>query len=81
MVDPGFALTLFAIAAAITAVLVWPGRGVAWRMARVLRSTERVQLEDALKHLVHCEREGRSASPVARPCLPTIPSTMPTVWR
>lgn len=62
MVDPGFALTLFTALAAITAVVVWPGRGVAWRIARVLRSTERVQLEDALKHLVHCEREGRSAS-------------------
>lgn len=62
MVDPVLALSLFVIAAMLVAGLIWPGRGVAWRIARVLRSTERVELEDALKHLVHCEREGRSAS-------------------
>lgn len=62
MVDPAAALVVFAILVAFLGLLFWPGRGVVSRVARVARSSERVQLEDALKHLVQCEREGRSAS-------------------
>ncbi|MGD8277834.1 MAG: metal-dependent transcriptional regulator [Gemmatimonadota bacterium] len=62
MVDPGVALLGFAVAGAVLALLFWPQRGVVPRVARVFRTSERVELEDALKHLVQCEREGRRVS-------------------
>ena len=62
MVDPVAALAVFAVLAALAGALAWPGRGIVARVRRRFRSTERVELEDALKHLVQCEREGIAAS-------------------
>jgi DtxR family Mn-dependent transcriptional regulator len=48
--------------AALVAVLLWPGRGILARVARMRRESERVRLEDGLKHLLDCERAGRIAT-------------------
>jgi DtxR family transcriptional regulator, Mn-dependent transcriptional regulator len=55
MVNPAVALGLFALLLVIAAVVFWPRIGLAARAGRMLRMTERVRLEDALKHLYHCE--------------------------
>ena len=60
MVDPLLALGVFAALAATTAVLLWPEKGLVARVRRRLGVTERVLLEDALKHLHACERRDRS---------------------
>ncbi len=62
MADPLVALILFGVAAMAAALLFWPGRGLVSRLARLLRMTERVRIEDALKHLYDCEYSGKPAS-------------------
>lgn len=52
---PGFALFLFTISVLGLYFLLRPGRGLLPRFIRMLRMTERVRLEDALKHLLHGE--------------------------
>lgn len=49
--EPSFALFLFALAALLAAVLFWPDRGVVERLQAMTRSSERVELEDAIKHV------------------------------
>jgi DtxR family Mn-dependent transcriptional regulator len=59
MSDP---LSVLLIAVAVTAsgyVLFRPGRGYFWHWQRVRRMTERVLIEDALKHLYDCEYRGQ----------------------
>lgn len=51
MVDPLIALSSAAAIAAAAVLLLRPGRGLLWRGLRMLRATERVRIEDALKHL------------------------------
>lgn len=60
--DPGQALTVFAAVVALLAILFWPRAGVVPRLLRLLRLGERVRLEDALKHVYTCQREGQSCS-------------------
>jgi hypothetical protein len=60
MADPALALVWFTIAAAVLLVLFWPRHGLAVRLTRVLRMTERVRIEDALKHSYNEEYSGRS---------------------
>ena len=55
MVNPSLALMIAAVFAAGAAALFWPERGVYWRWEHVLRASERVLSEDALKHLFDCE--------------------------
>jgi DtxR family Mn-dependent transcriptional regulator len=62
MTDPATALAVFFAAAAVLAAVLWPGRGVAAKVARLLRHTSRILAEDALKHVYHCEVAGRTAS-------------------
>jgi len=62
MVDPALALLVFGLLVGVLALLLWPRRGVAARLVRVLRMTERVRSEDALKHLYNCEYEGRKGT-------------------
>ncbi|MGK7313306.1 MAG: metal-dependent transcriptional regulator [Candidatus Longimicrobiales bacterium M2_2A_002] len=62
MPDPIITLSVFALLVALLAVLLWPGRGLLARVRRVRRETERVRLEDGLKHLLDCERALRSPS-------------------
>lgn len=63
MVDPGFALAAFAGLCALLAVLLWPGRGLLPRWLQFARFSERVRLEDALKH-VFASRQAQQACSV-----------------
>jgi len=65
MVDPALALLVFGILALATALLLWPERGLVPRLARLLGVTERVRLEDALKHLYKCDYSGRPCTLVS----------------
>jgi len=58
MVDPVVALGAFAVLVAIAAVLLWPRWGLAARVSRASRLTDRVLLEDAVKHVYTCESVG-----------------------
>lgn len=62
MVDPSFALLVFLLLCLLGGVLFWPRRGLVARISDVLGMTERVRLEDALKHLYKCEYAGRPCS-------------------
>jgi DtxR family transcriptional regulator, Mn-dependent transcriptional regulator len=62
MVAPLTALTAFAALCVIAGVIFWPRRGLVARVHRRSGWGERVQLEDALKHLHLRERQARSGS-------------------
>ena len=59
MDNPGLALVFFGIASAAGAALFLPARGLIPRLRRARRLTERVLIEDALKHVSTYEQEGR----------------------
>ena len=59
MVDPALALSVFALLVAAGTVVFWPKRGIMARVAEYSRLTERVRLEDALKHVYMSELAGR----------------------
>jgi len=59
MADPLFALAVFAGLMAVVILVFWPRRGIYARVSRILRLTERVQLEDALKHFCMWEQAGQ----------------------
>jgi DtxR family Mn-dependent transcriptional regulator len=63
MVDPRLALLLFLFFGLLVAVLFWPRTGVVARMLRLVRLTERVRVEDALKHLYDTETRGVTCTP------------------
>lgn len=48
---PALALAVFAVVAVLAGVVFWPGRGVAARLRRAVRLTDRVLMEDVLKQL------------------------------
>ncbi len=58
MIDPALALFGFALLALVAGLALWPRRGLVSRLVRLLRMTEQVQVEDALKHLYDCETRG-----------------------
>jgi DtxR family Mn-dependent transcriptional regulator len=58
MIDPILALSIAAAVTATAVLLLWPVRGWLWKAVRALRATERVLIEDALKHLFDCEYHG-----------------------
>ena len=60
--DPALALVVFAAVIASAAALLWPRIGLAPRLRRLLLMSERVLLEDAVKHIYTCERTGRVCS-------------------
>lgn len=60
MVDPLSALLVAAAAAVLGCALLWPDRGFFWRWLRYHRITDRVLIEDALKHLHDCEYRQRT---------------------
>ena len=62
MLSPTLALFLGSTLIAITVALFWPDRGIFWRLRRAFQASERVQAEDALKHLFDCEYKGREAN-------------------
>lgn len=60
--DPALSLLVFAVLALLLGVLFWPRSGLAPRLSRMRRESERVRLEDGLKHLLECERGGRACT-------------------
>lgn len=62
MPDPALALLVFGVAAALATAAFWPRSGLAPRLRRLLAMSERVLLEDAVKHVYTCERTGRVCS-------------------
>lgn len=61
--EPVLALAVFALLAALGAAVLWPGRGVAARLRRAARLSERVLLEDVLKQLHKLEYDKLPATP------------------
>lgn len=55
MVNPVLSLLVAAFFMGAAALLFWPVRGLYWRWEHVLRASDRVLSEDALKHLFDCE--------------------------
>ena len=62
MVDPVLALALFGGLVLLLAVLLWPRLGVVARVRQMTHLSERVLLEDALKHVYTCQSVGRPCS-------------------
>ncbi len=62
MPDPALALFVFGFLVTGATVSFWPRIGLAPRLRRLLRLSERVLLEDAVKHIYTCERAGRTCS-------------------
>jgi len=63
--DPAVALAWFGVLVVLTLVVLWPRRGLlAWIRSK-RGSSIRVQVEDALKHLLNCELEEATASVVS----------------
>lgn len=54
-----FMLAAVAAVAVLLGAVLWPRAGVRARLARLRRESERVRLEDGLKHLLDGERDGR----------------------
>lgn len=62
MPDPGLALLIALAALGGSALLFWPAHGVYWRWRQARRVTERVLIEDALKHLYAAQVHHRPAT-------------------
>jgi DtxR family Mn-dependent transcriptional regulator len=62
MVDPVLALVVFGLLGLLAALLFWPTRGAVPRLLRLAGMSERVRLEDTLKHLYKGEYAGRWSS-------------------
>jgi len=62
MVDPVLALLVFTALVAAGAAAFWPRRGIVARIRRITRFTERILLEDALKHVYTCASVGRDCT-------------------
>ena len=62
LIGPVAALAVFAGLLLLAVLLFWPRKGLCWRLLRLLRITERVQIEDALKQLYKGEYEGAPCS-------------------
>jgi DtxR family Mn-dependent transcriptional regulator len=60
--DPAASLLVFAVLALLTAAIAWPRRGIAARMRRAVQLSERVRLEDGVKHLLTSELARRASS-------------------
>jgi DtxR family Mn-dependent transcriptional regulator len=59
MPDPLISLLIAAFIAAVGLVFLWPDRGLYWCWQRTRHMTERVLIEDALKHIHKSEMHGR----------------------
>jgi len=62
MIDPLFSLLVVLAGLGLLLVLFWPATGLAWRWRRGLAATDRVEIEDALKHLWDGEYRQRPAT-------------------
>lgn len=62
VVDPRLALSIFAVVVLALLLVFWPRRGLAARVRRVARMTERTRVEDAIKCLFHAGERGVAVS-------------------
>lgn len=62
MLNPALALSIFGVLVIVAALVAWPRRGLLPRLRRMSHLSERVLLEDALKHVYTCESIGRACS-------------------
>lgn len=62
MVDPATALLVFGGLVLVSAALFWPRTGLVMRLRRMSDLSERVLLEDALKHVYTCRSIGRECT-------------------
>ncbi len=62
MPDPLLSLVVAAALGGVLALCFWPERGAFWRWQRARQITERVLIEDGLKHLYEAQIEGRCSS-------------------
>jgi len=62
MLQPLLALVGGLLVLAVLVGLFWPDRGLYWSVLRGRRASQRVLMEDALKHLYDCESKGRRGS-------------------
>jgi DtxR family Mn-dependent transcriptional regulator len=62
MIDPLLSLIAVAVGLALLLVLFWPSTGLAWRWRRGLAASDRIEVEDALKHLWDGEYRQRPAT-------------------
>jgi DtxR family Mn-dependent transcriptional regulator len=63
MVDPALALAVFGAIVLLLSGIFWPRLGLVPRLRRLSHLSERVLLEDALKHVYMRERVGAECSP------------------
>ena len=59
LINPLLSFTLGVLFLLLLAWLFWPQRGLFWRWQERSRLTDRVLIEDALKHIYVCENQGR----------------------
>lgn len=62
MDNPAILLLIGTVVLAVTAVFLWPEKGVLSRWQQARQMTDRARREDALKHIYKCEQKGRRAS-------------------
>lgn len=62
MTDPLYSLVALAVAGVLLLALFWPATGLAWRWRRSLVASDRVEVEDALKHIWDGEYRQRPAT-------------------
>jgi DtxR family Mn-dependent transcriptional regulator len=62
MIDPAQALLSAGLLIAIIAICFWPNFGLIWQWRKSQRNSQKVLIEDALKHLYHQEYKGRLGS-------------------
>jgi DtxR family Mn-dependent transcriptional regulator len=59
MIDPLLALLVAVVFGAVLVVLFWPGWGLLRRLGTAFRASDRMRIEDALKHFHDCEYHGQ----------------------
>src|SRR3972149_5340516 len=62
MIDPLNALLIGIIVLAVISLIFWPRIGLGARWKRWTQDTERVQIENALKHIYDCEYKNISCT-------------------
>lgn len=62
MVNPLQALLAAGMALICVAIFLWPRKGLFWRWQKSRRNTQKVLIEDALKHLHHQRYKGKPVS-------------------
>ena len=60
--SPEMSLLTVVVSLLVTGLIFWPRSGIFWKLYRGLRSTTRVLIEDALKHLYEQEYKGEKCT-------------------